>query len=86
MELHDEGVVDHLHYISLDLCVIYLISSDDEIFFERLHCIYLFIIFFLSHVHFAKGTATNDLEQLEIFDLHRGVVALAQQGGSACLV
>ena len=86
MELHDERVVDHLHYISLDLCVIYLISSDDEIFFERLHRIYLFIILFLSHVHFAKGTAANDLEQLEIFDLHRGVVALAQQGGPTCLV
>ena len=32
MEFDDEGVVDHLHYVSLDLCVIYLISSDDEIF------------------------------------------------------
>ena len=54
MELDDERVVDHLHDVSLDLCVANLLRSDNLILFERLHCVNRSIRLFLDHVHFTK--------------------------------
>ena len=54
MELDDERVVDHLHDVSLYLCVAHLFCSDDLILFERLHCVNSSISFFLDHVNFTK--------------------------------
>ena len=54
MELDDERVVDHLHNVSLDLCVSHLLRSNNLILFERLHCVNRSIRLFLDHVHFTK--------------------------------
>ena len=54
MELDDERVVDHLHDVSLDLCVAHLFRSNNLILFERLHCVNRSIRLFLDHVHFTK--------------------------------
>ena len=75
VKLDNERMRDLLHDVALNLRVIHLVGLDDEVLFERLDRVDLPCILLLRHVHLAKATAPNDLEQLEIFDGHRGLVA-----------
>ena len=68
VQLDDERVRDLLHDIPLDLRVLLLVRSDDEVFLEGLDCVDLLRVLLARHVDFAEGAAADDLEQLEIFD------------------
>ena len=68
MKLDDERMRDLLHDISLNLCVVHLVCSDDEVFLQRFDRVDLLRVLLARHVHFAEGATTDDFEQLEIFD------------------
>ena len=68
MKLDDERMRDLLHDISLNLRVVHLVCSDDEVFLQRFDRVDLLRVLLARHVHFAEGATTDDFEQLEIFD------------------
>ena len=70
MELDHERVIDLLHDIALDLCIVHLIRSNDKVFLERLNSVDLASVFLLSQVDFSEGAATNYFQQLEIVHTH----------------
>ena len=66
MELDDKRMRDQLHNVSLNLRILLLVVPNHEIFIESLHRVDLSVIFFLSHIDFAKGASSDHLEQLEV--------------------
>ena len=68
VQLHDEGMGDLLHDVTLDLRVVHLVSPDDEVFLERLDSVDLPGVFLLCEVHLAKRAASDHLDKLEIFN------------------
>ena len=68
VKLHNEGMRDLLHDVSLDLRVVHLVRPDDEVLLQSLHGIDLLRVLFARHVDFAKRASAHNFEQLEIFD------------------
>ena len=54
MQFDDERMRDLLHDISFYFRILDLVVFYDEIFFECLHSKDAFVVFFLSHIYFAK--------------------------------
>ena len=70
MELDHERVIDLLHDIALDLCIVHLIRSNDKVLLKRLNSVDLASVFLLSQVDFSEGATTNYFQQLEIVHTH----------------
>ena len=60
MELDDEGMVDLLHNVALNLCVGHLLGPDHEILLQRLHGVDGPVRFFLHHVNFPERASSDD--------------------------
>ena len=79
VELHNEGMGDLLHDVSLNLRVIDLAGLNDEVLLERLDSIDLLSIFLLCHVHFTERAPSHDLHQLKVADTDVDILSGVQK-------
>jgi hypothetical protein len=73
---HDEGVLDRVEDIFLELDVLELLIVDDYVLADALHRIDALRVHVLDQVDLAKGALANHLHDHEVLQAHRRLVGL----------
>ena len=76
VELDDERVRDLLHDVTLNLRVVHLVCTDDEVLLERLDSIDLPCVLLLGQVDLAKAAPADHLDQLEVLNAHIALLTI----------
>jgi hypothetical protein len=65
MQLYDEGIINLLENQPFSLSILFLLSAKNVILFKSFQGIMFSSVLFLNEVYFAKGSTSNNFENVE---------------------